>query len=283
MSAPGTAGPNADQIAYWNETAGPTWVAMQDALDQELAPLGLKAMEALGPREGERVLDVGCGCGATTLELARRVGAGGAVIGADISTPMLAVATARARKAGLAQARFLEADAQVHPFEPVDGVFSRFGVMFFADPIAAFANLRRALRPGGRLAFVCWRAMADNPWMTVPMAAALPLLPAPPPVPAPGAPGPFALADRSRIEDILGGAGFSRIAVEPNDQKIGWGDLEISTATVMRIGPLGAAVREHPELGDRVASAVRSALAPYASPNGVLLDSATWIANARAG
>src|SRR6516162_234670 len=134
------AGPNAAQISYWNDSAGPTWVAEQDALDAELRPWGEKAMAALAPKAGERLIDVGCGCGTTTLALAERVGPGGQVLGGDISAPMLAVARRRAEQAGLAQATFAQVDAQTYQFEPADGVFSRFGVMFFADPTAAFAN-----------------------------------------------------------------------------------------------------------------------------------------------
>ncbi len=210
MTALDADGPNAAQVAYWNESAGPTWVAMHDALDHELNDLGLAAMAALAPRENERLVDIGCGCGATTLELARRVGKGGAVLGVDLSAPMLAVARERAAAAGLDQASFLQADAQVYALEPVDGAFSRFGVMFFADPVAAFANIRKGLRPGGRVAFVCWRQLAENPWMTVPMAAVLPLLPAPPAAPTPDAPGPFAFADRDRLFGILPRRGLHR-------------------------------------------------------------------------
>src|ERR1700723_1874340 len=155
MSDTDGAAANADQIVYWNQTVGPAWVAMQDGLDAQLRPLGALAMAALAPAEGERLIDVGCGCGDTPLALARRVGPGGAVTGADISGPMLAVARSRADAAQIAQARFIQADAQVHAFEPADGVFSRFGGMFFEGPAAALANLRRALKPGGRPAFVC--------------------------------------------------------------------------------------------------------------------------------
>jgi SAM-dependent methyltransferase len=275
------AGPNAAQIAYWNDNAGPTWVAMQDELDHELRELGLAAMAALAPREGERLVDIGCGCGATTLELARRVGAGGSVLGADISAPMLAVASERAAAAGLAQAHFVQADAQTHAFEPADGAFSRFGVMFFADPVAAFANIRRGLKAGGRVAFVCWRPLAENPWMTVPMGAIAPLLPAPPPMAPPGAPGPFAFADGDRLAGILKGAGFGEVSIEPLDAKVAWGDLDTSVRLAMRLGPVGGLVREHPQLAEQMAAAIRTALAPHVGPQGVRLDSASWIVLAR--
>jgi len=280
MTALAAEGPNAAQISHWNDTAGPTWVATQRERDQELGPLGLRAMAALGAREGEQILDVGCGCGDTTLELARRVGAAGRALGADISAPMLEVARQRASAAGLAQARFVQADAQTHAFEPVDGVFSRFGVMFFADPTAAFANLRKALRPGGRLAFVCWRALAENEWISVPLTALLPHLPSAPAVPPANAPGPFAFADRDRLRDILATAGFADIAIEANAQKIGWGDLPSAVRATMSIGPVAQALREHPALGDKFAGAIGEALAARVSPAGVLLDSATWIVRA---
>jgi SAM-dependent methyltransferase len=277
-------GPNAAQITYWNATAGPIWVAMSDALDSEIRPLGLAAMTALAPQVGERVIDIGCGCGDTTLELARRVGAGGSVLGADISAPMLDVARRRAGEAGLAQASFVQADAQAHAFAgDADAVFSRFGVMFFADPAAAFANIRRGLKPGGRLAFVCWRPLPENPWMTVPFAAAAPLLPAAPPPPDPLAPGPFAFADPVRVRGILVEAGFADIAIDPHDEKVGWGDLEQSAQVSLRVGPLGAVVRDNPQLAGPIEAAVREGLRPYLTETGVLLDSATWIVTARNG
>jgi len=274
-------GPNAAQIAYWNEMAGPSWIALQDDLDRELHELGLAAMAVLAPSAGERLVDIGCGCGATTLELARRVGEGGAVLGVDISAPMLAVARERAAAAGLAQARFIQADAQTHAFDPADGAFSRFGVMFFADPPAAFANIRRGLTRGGRMAFVCWRPLAQNPWMTVPMGAVLPLLPAPPPAPQPGAPGPFAFDDRDRLLGILRQAGFADISIEPLDAEVAWGDLDTSVRMALRLGPVAAVARENPELRDAMAEAVRAALATHAGPQGVRLASASWVVLAK--
>jgi len=276
------AGPNASQVEYWNVTAGPNWVASQEARDIELAPWGLKAMEALGPAPGARIIDVGCGCGATSLELARRVGPGGDVLGADISAPMLAVARRRAETEGLAQARFIQADAQTHAFEPADGVFSRFGVMFFADPVAAFANLRRAMKPAGRLGFVCWRPMEMNAWVSVPMSAVARVLSEPPPPAPPGAPGPFAFADADRVRRILEDAGWREVEIVAHDMNTSWGDLEASTRTSLTIGPVASAVRLNPRLADRMADAVRAALAPYDTPKGVLLDSSAWVVRAAA-
>ncbi|MDZ4370946.1 MAG: class I SAM-dependent methyltransferase, partial [Phenylobacterium sp.] len=251
----------------------------QAPLDRQLEPLGRRVMAAIALQPGEQVLDVGCGAGATTLALAQAVSPDGAATGADISRPMLDIA--RTRSAGL-PATFLEADAQTHPFPAgaFDAVFSRFGVMFFADPTAAFANLRRALKPGGRLGFVCWRTPAENPVMTLPMAAALPLVATPPAPPEPGAPGPFAFADPERVRTILADAGFTHITVTPHDEKIGAGDLDTVLGLSLRIGPLGALLRENPDQRDAVIEAVRVALAPHEGPDGVKLDSATWIVTA---
>ena len=275
------AGPNAAQADYWNESAGPTWVELQDKLDAQLESVGRAAMNALAPAVGERLVDVGCGCGATTLELARRVGEGGAVLGADISAPMLAVAERRAAAAGLGWASFVNVDAQTHAFAPADGFFSRFGVMFFADPTAAFANLRRALKPGGRVAFLCWRSPMENPVLTAASIAAAPLLPAPPAPPDPTAPGPFAFADKDRVAGILKGAGFGDVAIEPHDAKMGWPDVDSALTLALRVGPLGAALREHPQLHDRVIGVVRDMLEAHRSPDGIMLESATWIVLAR--
>ncbi len=276
-------GGNDDQIAYWNAGAGETWAALQARMDAQLEPLGLAAQTALAPQAGERVLDVGCGSGQTTLALARAVAPGGTATGLDISRPMLEVAKARAAAEGVAGASFIEADAQIHPFAPgsFDAAFSRFGVMFFADPAAAFANIRKGLKPGGRLAFVCWRAPDHNPFMTLPMAAAADLLPPGPP-PTPGAPGPFAFADPERVRSILTDAGFQDIAIAPHDEKIGSGDLDQTLEVSLKVGPLGAMLRENPDKRGAVIGAVRKALAEHEGPDGVKIASATWIVTARA-
>lgn len=273
---------NADQVAYWNAQAGETWATHQERLDRQIETLGAVAMAALAPRPGEGAIDIGCGCGQTTLALAGAVGPGGFVTGVDISRPMLAVA--RRRAASAANAAFLEADAQTHPFPPgaADAIFSRFGVMFFEDPSAAFANIRAALKPGGRLGFVCWRPFPLNEWMLVPLQAALALVPAPPPPPDPFAPGPFAFADADRVRGILEGAGFSEIAIEPHDARIGGNPLDEAVDLALRVGPLGMLLRENPDRKEAVIAAVREALRPHEGPDGVMLNSATWIVTARA-
>lgn len=275
---------NTAQIEYWNATAGPVWVEFQDQLDRQIEPLGRKAMLALAPAPGERVVDIGCGCGQSTVELAARVGRSGAVLGIDISEPMLAVARGRRVPDGSARPSFRQADAQADDLGQgaFDAAFSRFGVMFFADPVAAFANIRAALKSSARLGFVCWRPLVENPWMLEPMQAALPLLPPLPP-PDPTAPGPFAFADAERVRAILTGAGFSAIRIEPFDTPIGGSSVEQTLNLAFRVGPLGAALREHPERAGEVAEAVRAKLVQYDAPGGVFMPAAVWIVQARNG
>jgi SAM-dependent methyltransferase len=279
-------GPNAEQIRTWNETLAPRWVEHEALLDAQIGSLGLAAMERARPRPGERVIDVGCGCGQTALQLADRVGPGGSVLGIDVARPMLE--RARARAAGRANVRFEHGDAQTHRFEPgFDLVFSRFGVMFFADPVAAFANLARALRPGGRLAFVAWQALDRNPWLYVPLRALAGIVPLPPPS-APGAPGPFSFADAERVRRILVAAGFSDAVLESDAGELAigaGGDLGRAVEFALQIGPVAAALREAGDAGaaarERAAAAIRAALAPLAGPAGVRAGYAAWIATAR--
>jgi SAM-dependent methyltransferase len=170
------------------------WAEVRELLELQLAPLGRRALMALAPQSGESVLDIGCGGGETALDLARAVAPDGTVVGVDLSAAMLAFAKRAAK--GCERVRFVQADAQVFPFEPAsfDAAFSRFGVMFFTDPTAAFINIRRGLRPNGRLAFVCWRALEENPLDILPLRAASAHLPPRPPN-NPDAPGPFAFAN----------------------------------------------------------------------------------------
>jgi len=277
-------GPNADQIKYWNEISGPKWVALHDLIDTQIAPLGLMAMERTAFGNGERVIDVGCGCGSTTIEIGRRIGANGEVLGVDLSTVMLDAA--RGRAARLPQVRFENADVQTHLFPRAhfDVVFSRFGVMFFADPAAAFANLRAALRPGGRVSFVCWQALQQNPWMFVPFMAAAPYIELPAP-PAPDAPGPFSFADPDRVRGILQRVGFANIHFESVESVLsvgGGADLDRTVDFLLQMGPTGAALRTAtaPARVDEVSGAIREALTPYVTPQGVRMPSAAWIVEA---
>lgn len=278
------AGPNQEQATWWNEEAGHRWVKMNRELDAQLEPFGVAVMDRLGLGAGARVIDVGCGGGATSIMLADKVRPGN-VLGVDLSGPMLAHARSRAQ--GLANVRFEHADAQTFAFEPLafDVAFSRFGVMFFADPVAAFANLRSALRPGGPLGFVCWRDVRENPSFSVPVEAALPWLPVPPAAPEPGAAGPFALSDRSRIQDILERAGFVEIDIVAHDSELifaGRADIEAAVDLAMQIGPLSRALGDADDsVRAKVRAAVREAFAPRHGPSGVVFPAATWIVVAR--
>jgi SAM-dependent methyltransferase len=278
--------PNAQQIEYWNQLSGPKWVDFADTINAQLEPIGFAAMDHAGVREGERVLDVGCGCGQTSIELGRRVGARGEVLGVDVSGPMLEDARARAGRAGMGHVHFTQADAQTHAFEHgrFDLLFSRFGVMFFEDPTAAFSNLRTALSDTGRLRFVCWQAVALNPWMAAPAMSAAKFveLPARPPE---GAPGPFAFADASGVSAMLEAAGFRDVghhALE-GDTVIGQGrPLGEIVEFMMQMGPAGAALRE---AGDAVrAQALTAAeedMAAAYRDGAVRLPYAAWLFEAR--
>lgn len=275
-------GPNRAQVEYWNEQSGPKWVEKQAELDRLLLSLGTAAMDRLALRPGERVLDVGCGCGDTTLELARRVGAGGFAQGIDVSAPMLERARERARGAG--NVEFVLGDAQTQRFEPAfDAIFSRFGVMFFADPTAAFANLRGALRPGGRLGFVCWQEIRKNAWCIVPLAALAKHVELPPPPPA-DEPGPFAFGDRARLAGVLAAAGFDDVRIESHEEPLtlGVGSLDQAVAFVTETGPASRLVKDlSPDVKARVLESVREALAPFGGPAGYQLGGAAWMVTAR--
>ncbi len=277
--------PNAAQHKNWNEVSGPNWVTLQDKFDAQLEPLGLATMDRAKVAPSENVLDVGPGTGQATMELARRVGEDGSVMGIDISVPMLERAKSRAGDAGLTNITFEIADAQTYDFRApqFDLVFSRFGVMFFDDPLAAFRNLRSSLRPGGRLAFVCWRHPAENPWATVALEAVEQHVPVK--MPEPGPPGPFGLAESDQVTKILSEAGFTDAAFDKMSGKItpgAGGSLDDTVAHVLKTGFVANALREaEAKATPEIAASIREAFAPYESEEGVRMDSAAWIVTAR--
>ena len=280
---------NSAQIEFWNGETGQNWVTHDALMEEMLQPLGEAVMNVLAPIAGERALDIGCGCGHTSLALATRVGPEGAVTGVDVSAPMLQVAKTLADTAGddSAPTVFLEADAQTHTFHAphYDVVFSRFGVMFFEDPVAAFTNIRSAMSPTGRLAFCCWQPRAVNPFMTVPAMAALELLPAPP-QPPPRTPGPFAFEEADYIDAILQAAGYRDICISPLSQLLEFGRGLALTEIVERlvqIGPIAQMIRDAPaDLQQPVQDRVSAAIAPfYDSRTGLALEGQFWTASAK--
>ena len=271
---------NADQVQYWNGPEGEHWVERESRFDAMLAPFVDPVLDAVAITDGTRVLDVGCGNGAFSRAAAAR---GGVVTGVDISAPMLARARERAAAEGLS-VDFVHADAQVHAFAPeFDVVVSRFGVMFFADPEAAFANLAGALVPGGRVGFVCWQEIFANEWVAVPGAAMIPVVGVPTP-PPPGTPGPCAFADVDRVAGILAAAGLADAAItELRLPILVGGGLDAAAATAFvargRMGRMFLGDADEPT-AERALEAVREALAAYVTPEGVRMGSATWLVTA---
>jgi ubiquinone/menaquinone biosynthesis C-methylase UbiE len=270
-----------DMSAYWDR-AGRVWVEQQELLDRLYAPIAEAVVRRADLRNGEHVLDIGSGAGATTFAAAWRVGPTGRAVGADISAPLVELARRRAGEMGLEGVAFLLADAQTEAFAPTfDAVVSRFGVMFFPDPVGAFANLRRALKPGGRLAFACWRGPEDNPISLVPLAAAAPFLPEPRAYEK-DAPGRFGFADPDRMRAILEASGWRDIAIEPLDDPTPVSADELLTMSV-RIGPLNPILSAMDEAGrDRIREAVARALEPYVENGVARMNSACWLVSAKA-
>jgi SAM-dependent methyltransferase len=285
MDTPTSHDQNADQIAYWNGPAGQRWADRQQAQDILLGPVADILVDRAKLKPGERVIDVGCGSGATTIAFAQKVGPSGHALGIDLSAPMLARARASAPE-GL-PVDFVLADATVYPFDPAsfDLLASRFGVMFFAEPVLSFANMRRALRPSGRLAFACWREPRENPWMMAPLQAVYQHAPKLPPQ-GPEDPGPFAFASEERVHRILGAAGFTGIAMEACplslDIAIGSG-LDAAVQGALEIGPAHRALEgQPPEVVAAATQSIREALAPFVRGQTVPLPGSIWIVTASA-
>lgn len=254
-------------------------------MDATLAPMTSAALERAAFQPGERVVDIGCGAGATTLAIARAVSPSGSATGVDISPPLLNAARDRARAAALS-AQFIEADAGVKKFgETFDAAFSRFGVMFFENPAQAFANIRASLRPDGRLTFLSWRTFEDNEWAKVPVDAITPMLAAPLVLPNPDAPGPYGLADEAKIKRILAESGWREIAVSPWDGPItmgGGGSVDDAVDFVLRIGPCARAMAEQQLDFNEARRRLTDALAPRHTGAGVVMNAGCWLVTARA-
>jgi SAM-dependent methyltransferase len=264
---------NADQIAFWNGEAG-----------ESMRPLTELTLAAADVSPGEAVLDIGCGCGATVLALAARTGAAGHVLGVDVSAPMLGLAERRVAASGLANVTLKLADAAANKFDAAsrDIAFSRFGVMFFANPAAAFTNIRTALRPGARLAFVCWRKLPENPIFAIPHRAVAHLLPPVPPL-DPEAPGQFSFANPDRVRRILTDAGFVNIELVAKDPPMNAPSLEAAVARSLEMGPAARAMTDAtPAQREAAVEGLRAAFVEHVGPDGVALPAAVWIVTARA-
>jgi SAM-dependent methyltransferase len=281
---PETRQANPDQAELWNGPAGAAWVEMQNLLDEMLAPFGSLLIEH-GVHDGtSRVLDIGCGAGATTLLAARKLRQAGSCLGADISAPLIEVARKRARREGFDHVEFVEADAQTYAFERnrFDSIISRFGVMFFEDPVAAFANIRQAATNNALLTCIAWRSPAENPFMTAASRAAAPILPDLR-APDPNAPGQFGFADPERVRRILASSGWKNIDLRPVDVDSSVAKRDL-LSYIMKMGPVGLALRDasvDEETRARVTAAVHAAFEPFIQGDVARFKAACWLVSAR--
>jgi len=276
--------PDTDWTKRWQEVEGDHWVHEADRYDAMSGAFGEAMLDAADLKSGERVLDVGCGNGATTIEAARRVRPGGVAVGIDLSAPMLGFARQRAAALGANETEFVQADAQLYAFTPgeFDVGVSRFGVMFFEDPETAFANLGRALRPGGRLVFVAWQGLDRSEWILVPGAAAALHVGMPEGI-APDAPGPYALSDPTRVRRILDAAGFVAVSVDEVIRPMRIGDDVDDAVSFIQSIPVVHDLLASAPADNRSAAvdAAREALRPYAGREGVVMDNnAAWLVTA---
>ncbi len=271
------------QREYWSGKVGDEWALHAERIDAMLAPLTEAALDLAAFGSGERVLDIGCGAGATSIEIARRTDAGGSVVGVDLSPQLLALARSRAEQAGLA-VEFIEADAGSATLgAPFDVAFSRFGVMFFEAPTQAFAHIRTGMRDGGRLVFACWRPLAENIWTTIPLEAIAPMLNTPLAPPDPDAPGPYSLADAAKINRILDDAGWRDIALAPWDGRVavaGGGSLEDAADFLLKIGPCARALADQQFDAAEARRRLIERLSPLYEENGLALPAACWLVTA---
>ena len=276
--------PNPRGAAFWNSTMGHAWVSQQAVISDVFTSVTSVSLVAAAAKQGEHVIDIGCGPGDTLLAFARAVGPSGDALGVDVSVPMLEFARHRAAEAGLANVTCALADATTYAFEPrrANLVYSRFGMMFFDDPIKAFTNIRSAMKMGGRLVFVCFRTMPESPWFRVPIEAALPHVPPQPPV-DPLAPGMFSLAREDRLRGVLTEAGFREIALNATDVPIHGKDTTQSMAFITQVGPLPALLENaSDEQRKRATEAARNALAAQIGADGRGLHVGLWLVSASA-
>ncbi len=274
-----------EQLAYWNGSGGQDWAAEHGRTDRVLAPIAARVIARAAPHPGETVVDIGCGAGTTSAELARRVTPGGRVVGLDVSAPLIDLA--RNRFTMIERLEFRRGDAASVPLAGLDAdlMFSRFGVMFFGDPIAAFLNIRQGMRPGARCVFACWRKPAENPFLMLPLQAAYRHVPRLPQL-GPEDPGPFSFADPDRVRQILGAAGFTAVTLDPVDLTLdvaGGGGLTEAVAFATRIGAASRALEGQPDALRRAAiAAIETDLAAIATGERVPLAASFWLVEAQA-
>ena len=275
---------NAEQAEFWAARAS-SWMSLESHHEQVIGPAGRMAMDRLGPHPGQHVVDLGCGTGQTTLALAGRVAPGGRAVGVDIAIALLDRAREHAADAGIANIEFQHADVQSSDLGSArfDGAFSRFGVMFFADPVAAFTNVHRSLKPGAALSFVCWRPVTSNDWMFVPAQAAVSVLGTAPDTPAPDAPGPFSLSDPNRVRIILDSAGFHHIDITAHDDLMRTPAERIpeSADSALRVGAVQRMLEGvDPETVQRVRGAIVEAMLARLQDGEVALTRSVFLVRA---
>jgi SAM-dependent methyltransferase len=278
--------PNAREVQYWNSPHTRVWADEYQAIDRLLADSTRVALDHAAPKVGERVIDIGCGSGTTVLELAARVGPSGYVLGADVSKPSVEKARERVAAAGVHQAEIMRCDVSNHifPVNSFDLVFSRFGVMFFADPVATFVNIRKATKPDGRLVLAAFRSLQENKWVTAIVGAVRHLLPPITP-PGPEEPGQFSWGDAARVHRILETAGFQDVSLTPHDPPMplaGRRGAAEAASFMSRIGPVVRAMSDAPEeQRKKVRAALEAFFQDHERAQGIVFQGAIWIVSAR--
>ncbi|MCT7373739.1 class I SAM-dependent methyltransferase [Chelativorans salis] len=276
-----------EYVDFWNEVLVPKFTRFKHILVDGLTHHSAKVLPALEVRKGDRVVDVGCGFGDTAIDLARRVGPAGSVLGVDCCDAFLDYGRRDAETAGIDNVAFIEADVQTYPFEPVhDFCFSRFGTQFFENPVAGLRNMRAALKPGGTMTMIVWRTIDDNPWLGLPKQVVMQFLPPPGEDARSCGPGPFSMADQSMVTKQLEIAGYEDISFERIDAPLMVGhSLDDAVSFQLALGPAGEVYREAGELAERrhdeIVNALREKLAGYQTPEGIMMQSSSWKISAR--
>jgi len=287
MSTVSTPEENTEFVDFWNEILVPKFVKYKHVLVDGLTHHSAAIFPSLDIRAGDRALDVGCGFGDTAIQIAERVGSTGSVLGIDCCEAFLEYGRRDAAAAGLDNVSFADADVQFHPFEAeYDFCFSRFGTMFFENPVAALRNMRRSLKPGGRLTFIVWRTIDDNPWLGLPKQVVLNFLPPPGEDAATCGPGPFSMASEPMVTKQLEIAGYEDIAFKRVDAPLQIGRTpEDAVGFQLALGPAGEVYREAGEEAERkhddIAAALRAELARCETPEGIVMESSSWVISAR--